>query len=96
VTKKVTVQHTVVTIASAGDSDQTVLSPTTILLIAGSAIHLKTWAITFLGLNFSDKIRFFQFVGLDAYFLCFRLHFRHFHSLFLLILSINSLDLRRL
>jgi hypothetical protein len=61
-------------------SAQTVLPPTTVCLIAGAAVHLKTRLIAFLGLNFSDKVSLFQTFCFDAQFFRFFLHFRHFHG----------------
>jgi hypothetical protein len=61
-------------------SDQTVLSPTTIHLIAGTSIHLETRTIAFLGLNFSDEVSLLEIFGLNAHFFRYILHFRHFHG----------------
>jgi len=66
--------------ASVFGSGQAVLSPATILLPAGIAPRLETWAIALLNLNLSDEIRFFYIFGPNAHFFCLIPHIDHSHS----------------
>jgi hypothetical protein len=65
---------------STVDSDQTVISPATIFLVARSIVKLKTGMITFFHLNLSDEILFVQAFGCNTHFFCFGLHIRHLHG----------------